>query len=320
MIDKLKDKVIRFCRWIWQECKDIKTLLLFLLVIAVVYSPVWGGYLLYGIFGWKWASVVASACLVFWAGPFTPFFPICIGITLSVKRWAEKHAERRAASNVPKPERTITYTKLFWLFLAGSVAGVIIEGTFSLLTKGHWETHVVSVLAPYNILYGFGAVLFYVGAVGLKRKPLAIRVVTMTALATALELLCGLLLRYGLGMRAWNYTNYFMNYKGIICLGFSCMWGIAALAFSKLSPFMEGILKRFAGRPWQVAGAVLSLAIVLDMGMTGASILRWSERHYGIPAQSRIQKELDIEAPDDWMQKRFMEWRFLDTETAKVTD
>ena len=65
MISKLKDKFIRFCRWIWQECKDTKTFLLLLLVITVVYSPVWGGYLLYAVFGWEWASVMASACLVF---------------------------------------------------------------------------------------------------------------------------------------------------------------------------------------------------------------------------------------------------------------
>ena len=46
--------------------------------------------------------------------------------------------------------------------------------------------------------------------------------------------------------------------------------------------------------------------------MTGTSIARWSERHYNIPAQTRIQKELDTEAPDDWMQSRFIEWKFLD--------
>ena len=90
---KLKDKIVRFCRWTWQECKDIKTLLLLFLVIIVVYSPVWGGYLLHALFGWKWASVVASACLIFWAGPFTPFFPICIGITLAIKRWMGRKKE-----------------------------------------------------------------------------------------------------------------------------------------------------------------------------------------------------------------------------------
>ena len=87
---------------------------------------------------------------------------------------------------MPKPEKAITYTKLFWLFLVGSVAGVIIKGLFCLIAKGHWETHVVSVLAPYNILYGLGAVLFYVGAIKLQHRPIAVQISIMTAFATAL--------------------------------------------------------------------------------------------------------------------------------------
>ncbi len=212
------------------------------------------------------------------------------------------------------PEKTITYTKLFCLFLAGSVLGVLIEGLFCLISKGHWETHVVSVLAPYNILYGLGAVLFYVGAVKLQYKPLAVQIAIMTSLATVLELVCGLFLRYGLGMRAWNYSNSFLNYKGIICLGFSAAWGFAAFVFSKLSPHIQILLKRCSGKTCQVVCTVLSLIVALDLCMTGTSIFRWSERHYGIPAQTEIQKELDEEAPDEWMQKRFVEWKFLDAE------
>ncbi len=202
MFSKLKDKFFSFCRWIWKECKDVKTFLLFLLVIAVVYSPVWGGHLLSAIFGWKWATAMASACLVFWAGPFTPFFPICVGITLSIKRLIKWRTKNQNEIAFCKTEKTITYTKLFCLFLAGSVLGVLIEGIFCLISKGHWETHVVSVIAPYNILYGLGAVLFYVGAVKLQHKPLAVQIAIMTFLGTVLELVCGLLLRYGLGMRA----------------------------------------------------------------------------------------------------------------------
>lgn len=312
MIAKIKDKFIRFCRWIWQECKDIKTFLLFLLVVTVLYAPVWGGYLLHMLFGWKWASIVSSACLMFWAGPFTPFFPICIGITLSIKRWGECCTKHHNTVSAPKPEKAITYTKIFWLFLVGSVAGVIIEGLFCLITKGHWETHVVSVLAPYNILYGLGVVLFYIGSVKFQNKPLIVQIIIMTVFATALELICGLLLWHVLGMRAWDYSNKFLNYKGIICLGFSVAWGFAAFVFSKLSPYIQMLLKHCTGKPWKIVCTVLSLVIALDLCMTGTSIFRWSERHYGIQAQTRIQRELDAKAPDDWMQKRFMDWRFLD--------
>lgn len=105
MISKLKDKIVRFCRWVWQECKDVKTFLLLMLVIAVVYSPVWVGYLLHALFDWNWALVMASACLLFWAGPFTPFFPLCIAITLSIKRLTERFSNKKGAPPAQKPKK-----------------------------------------------------------------------------------------------------------------------------------------------------------------------------------------------------------------------
>ena len=108
--------------------------------------------------------------------------------------------------DIQKIEQTtyITYDKLFRLFLLGSIAGVIIEGVFTSVTQGHWESHVVSIFGTFNILYGFGGVLYYVGSVRLSHKPLYVRVLIMTLSATILELLSGLLLRDWLGMRAWN--------------------------------------------------------------------------------------------------------------------
>ena len=47
-------------------------------------------YILYFVFKSKLAMGVASAYLVFWAGPFTPYFPLCIAITLSLKKLIEK--------------------------------------------------------------------------------------------------------------------------------------------------------------------------------------------------------------------------------------
>lgn len=206
----------------------------------------------------------------------------------------------------------ITYDKLFWLFLIGSVAGVVIEGVFTLVTKGHWESHVVSVFGAFNILYGFGGVLFYVGAVKLSDRPLYLRVLVMTFAATILELLSGLLLRYGLGMRAWNYEHNFLNYKGLICLSFSGMWGIAAFIVCKISPYIDKILGMMRGKYWHVMCVALSVFMIIDMSMTAISFVRWSGRHYGIAAGSDFMRQIDIDAPDEWMQKRFMEWHFLD--------
>ena len=86
LIDKLIKKCKDFVLWIWSECKDWRTVVLLGIVIVAVYSPVWVCYLLYFIFKWKWSLIVATAILAFWAGPFSPFFVICISITLAIKR------------------------------------------------------------------------------------------------------------------------------------------------------------------------------------------------------------------------------------------
>ncbi len=87
---KLKNKFIKFCKWVWEECKDWHTVVIFAIVVVVMYSPVWGGYLCHALFHWKWCSVMATAYLAFWAGPFTPFFPMCIAITLGIRRIIDK--------------------------------------------------------------------------------------------------------------------------------------------------------------------------------------------------------------------------------------
>ncbi len=91
VVRKGLEKARELLRWIWTECRDVRTAALLLTVMAVMYFPVWGGYLLHALFGWKTGSVIASACLLFWAGPFTPFFPLCIGITFAIKRQMERN-------------------------------------------------------------------------------------------------------------------------------------------------------------------------------------------------------------------------------------
>lgn len=69
-----------------------------------MYTPVWGGYLLHLIFGIKWGSVVATAYLAFWAGPFTPYFPLCIAITFGIKKIIEKIKGKNGADTAKAPK------------------------------------------------------------------------------------------------------------------------------------------------------------------------------------------------------------------------
>ena len=64
-MQNLIEKFKKFCEWIWSECKDWHTLVLFIIVVVIMYTPVWGGYLIHLIFKKPWGSVMATAYLAF---------------------------------------------------------------------------------------------------------------------------------------------------------------------------------------------------------------------------------------------------------------
>lgn len=206
---------------------------------------------------------------------------------------------------------SLTYEKAFWLFICASIAGVIIEGLFCLFSKGRWESHVVSVFGAFNTLYGAGAVIFYTGSALMQRHHVLIRTAVLTAAATLLELISGIILRDRLGMEAWDYHSNFMNYRGLICLSFTLSWGAAALLFSIFSHRIDLLLCRLKGPAWRISCILMSIFMALNILLTSAVIARWSSRHYGYAAENAVSRIIDRAAPDEWMSSRFMEWRFI---------
>ena len=204
------------------------------------------------------------------------------------------------------------YNNCFWLFMIGCILGVLIEGSFCELEKSGWESHVVSVYGPFNALYGAGFVIFYIGNYLLRKRNVFVRAFILTIVATVLELICGLMLREFLGMRAWNYTKCYLNYKGLICPKYSMYWLAASFGFSIVFLYISVFLRVFDNRKWHIACVLLSVFMCFDFALTGIAMVRWSERHYGSRKSSGFIKMIDREFPDDWMKERFMEWRFLE--------
>lgn len=218
--------------------------------------------------------------------------------------------------NTNKLQIRITYEKLFWLFIIGSLIGVLMEGTYCLISKGQWESHVLTLVGQFNALYGAGAVLFYSVIALLQNKKTVTKVAVITVVATILELLCGILLADGIGMKAWDYSNSFLNYRGIICLPFALGWGLAGFIFCLFFDKIDRALCKLQNKKLNIACFVLSVFMVINLSLTAVTIFRWSERHYEIAANTKIGTIIDKFASDDWMQERFVEWSFLDNEAS----
>lgn len=82
----------------------------------------------------------------------------------------------------------VTYCNMFWLFMFGNVLGVLLEGTWCRLIFGHWETHVATIWGPFSLIYGVGAVMFYISGEKIRStgyKGVVARFCSIAIVATA---------------------------------------------------------------------------------------------------------------------------------------
>ena len=110
--------------------------------------------------------------------------------------------------------------KVFFLFLAGAAAYGIIE----ILWRGrtHWA------------MAALGGVCFVIcGGVNeyLSREtPLLLQCLLCAVLITAAELAAGMVLNVRMGLAIWDYSELPFQYRGQICLGYSCLWYLLSMA------------------------------------------------------------------------------------------
>ena len=102
LVQKIWKKTVDFFKWLWLQIKDWRTFVLFVAVCAVISCEVWIPYIIAMITGDNWWWAVGSACWAFWLGPFTPFIPLCLTITLGIKKIIEKGQKKWKNTNSQK--------------------------------------------------------------------------------------------------------------------------------------------------------------------------------------------------------------------------
>ena len=206
-------------------------------------------------------------------------------------------------------EEHATYQNMFWLFMIGNVLGVILEGLWCLIRTGYWETHVVSMWGLFCIIYGFGAVGFYLGSVWLKGKSPVTQFVAFSLIAAVFEYVCSWVLEYGLHMKAWDYRRHFLNIEGRVSLKMTVLWGTLGVAFSYwLVPLIDQMFDRMQGRFWKAACSCMSIFMAINLAFTALCLVRWRDRHEGIAPQNYVEQTIDEVYDDYKMEKRFCEW------------
>lgn len=167
-----------------------------------------------------------------------------------------------------------------WLFIVGCVLGVIVEGIFSLVDLGAWESHVTFLWGHLNIVYGAGACLTYVAANSLKKSNIFIEFVVFMILASVVEWIAGYVEEVVLNSTSWNYGALgYLTIAKYISVPFSIAWGILGVLFIKfVLPLLQRLFMKMNGRGWIIAAWIVTAFMIVNFVLSMYSFYRWGDR------------------------------------------
>lgn len=134
-----------------------------------------------------------------------------------------------------------------FLFYIGSSIGWVLELFFRRFEHKKW-VNPGFLVGPYLPIYGLGLVLLTLLHLFIAKYNLhpAITILMLGACMILLELVTGLIFLH-LKVRLWDYSNYFCNFKGVICLHMSLLWiGIGAVYYYFLADYVMKALSWFS--------------------------------------------------------------------------
>ena len=198
---------------------------------------------------------------------------------------------------------------LFWIFVLGSILGLVLEDIFHFVVYGDWESRAGFVWGPFSPIYGVGAVVltFFLNRF-YYTHDLIIFLVAMV-LGSTLEFSASWMMVYFWNAIAWDYTGTFGSIAGRTNFFFGVMWGTLGLFWVRMVlPIIKRVQNRFPRphkRLYKIITWILIVFMSLNAVVTVLALHREGQRAEGIPATAPIDKALDYVFPDEWLQERF---------------
>lgn len=198
----------------------------------------------------------------------------------------------------------MNFYKLFWVFFIGCFLGVVLETIWCFLTRGHFESRTGLIYGPFNLVYGFGALLMTISLVWMSGKRDLYIFVVGSIIGAAFEYFCSYIQQALFGTVSWDYSQFPLNFHGRINLLYSFFWGLLALLWVKdLYPIMSSWIERIPNAWGKSVTWVLLVFMVLNVIVSAAAVGRMTQRRNGVPAINRIEAFLDAHYPDERLQK-----------------
>lgn len=194
------------------------------------------------------------------------------------RRWRASAGTTRALPRKPQKcpghfAHGINFYKLCWVFFICCFLGVVIETVFCFIASGRISQRTGLVWGPFNLIYGFGAVLLTVSLQRLRGKNDRYIFVGGAIIGGAFEYFCSWLQETVTGTVSWDYSGMPFNLNGRINLLYCLFWGVLALVWVKeIYPRISGWIEQNVSRTYGVALTwVIVVFMLLNSLVSGCS-------------------------------------------------
>lgn len=202
----------------------------------------------------------------------------------------------------PSFAKGLNFYKLFWVFFIGCFLGVVVETIWVFLHTHHYQNRTGLVYGPFNLVYGFGAVLITLALYWLRTHRDLWIFLGGAIVGSAYEYLCSWLQQMMFGTVSWEYDKMPFNLHGRINLLYAFFWGLLALIWLKeIYPRMERWIEKIPNR-WGVGLTwVLVVFMIANTLISGAAVGRTTQRKMGLPPNNKVEEILDQRFTDERM-------------------
>jgi uncharacterized membrane protein len=176
---------------------------------------------------------------------------------------------------VPKTHYTVLHLALMFFIFA--MTGWIWEGFVALVEHGTFVNRGV-LYGPWLPIYGVGGVILIVSLNRFARRP-ALVFVASIVISGVLEYATATILWETMHLQYWNYSGFFFNIQGRICLEGLLTFAIAGMAgIYFFAPLLDNLLEKIPRKTKVGVVAVLATCFCVDVAYstfhphTGANI------------------------------------------------
>ncbi len=203
------------------------------------------------------------------------------------------------------------YEELFWVFFLGSLLGFLIEGIWNIILVGEWVDHSATVVGPFCIVYGVGAVAVFAVAKIIPRRSVGLQFLAFALTGGAVEYFTSLFQETTFGSVSWDYSSHTLNLGGRVSGQMAILWGFLGMVFVGLIyPALKKLLRRMHTRRWHIFCIACSIFMAFNLAVSASAIFRWKERRQNLPPSTRWESYLDATYPDSVMEYVYCDMHF----------